>query len=58
MNKLQYNPTPLREPYFIKDDKMVKLIKEIFITVDQSWSDTSAYELSKLIQKYIKENVK
>ncbi|WP_161597149.1 hypothetical protein [Dyadobacter flavalbus] len=51
----QFNPTPMREPYIIEDKKMVNLVREIFITVDQGWTDVQAYEVSKLINVYISE---
>jgi hypothetical protein len=53
-----YNPNPMREPFVIKNDKMVSLIQEIFIVVDQAWSDTEAYEIALMIEEYIKENEK
>jgi hypothetical protein len=47
------NETPMRLEYFIKDKDLVELVKNIFITADQLWTDTQAYEISKLIEDYM-----
>lgn len=49
------NPTPMRPKYKIEDVKLVKLIEKIFITVDQSWTDTQAHDVALLINDFIKE---
>lgn len=49
------NETPMRPEYLIKDREMVELVKKIFYTVDQDWIDTQAFEVSKLIESFKKD---
>jgi hypothetical protein len=42
----QMNETPMRPEYQIEDKELLNLVKEIFIVVDQAWTDTQAHDVS------------
>jgi hypothetical protein len=58
MKHVEINETPMRQQYLIYDAKMLKLVQTIFDVLDQSWSDAQAFDVSKLIERYIKGNEK
>lgn len=53
-NTIIINETPMREEYFISDQNMISLIKDLFKITDQPWEDTKAFEMSVAIDNWVK----
>ncbi len=49
---IRYNETPMRPEYIIKDAKLLELVKQLFITIDQGWIDSTAFDIAEMITNY------
>lgn len=54
----QLNETPMRPKYKIHDKEILKLVKEIFVVVDQAWVDTQAHGVAELINNFMNREEK